>query len=80
MDEIRNKLQDIIRDIFDDPSIVLHNETTAKDVEGWNSLTHIMIVVTVEGEFGVQFETAEVSELKNVGDFVDLIQKKLKNR
>jgi acyl carrier protein len=80
MDEIRNKLQDIIRDIFDDPHIVLHNETTAKDVEGWNSLTHIMIVVTVESEFGIQFETAEVSELKNIGDFVELIQKKLKNK
>jgi len=77
MDEIRDKLQDIIRDILEDSSIILHNQTTAKDVEGWNSLTHIIIVVTVENKFDIQFETAEVSELKNVGDLVALIQKKI---
>ena len=59
------------------PSIVLGPETTADDVAGWDSINHITIVVEAERRFGIKFQTAEIEELKNVGDFVRLIKTKL---
>lgn len=77
MAEISEKLQNVFRDVFENADIVLRDEMTAKDVEGWDSLAHILLVVAVENDFGVTFETAEISELKNVGEFIKLIQSKL---
>lgn len=77
MAEISEKLQNVFRDVFENADIVLRDEMTAKDVEGWDSLAHILLVVVVENDFGVTFETAEISELKNVGEFIKLIQSKL---
>jgi acyl carrier protein len=77
MKEVTEKLQNVFRDVFDNPDIVLRDDMTAKDVEGWDSLNHILLVVAVETDFGITFETAEISELKNVGDFIKLIQRKL---
>jgi len=77
MDEIKENLQNIFRDVFDDPSIILHDEMSAKDIEEWDSLTHIQLIVTTEQQFGIQFMTAEIAELKNVGEFLKLIKKKI---
>jgi acyl carrier protein len=77
---IIDRLQPVFRDVFDDESLVLSSEMTAKDVDGWDSLTHVQLIVAVESEFDIEFQTAEISELKNVGDFINLIQKKLKNK
>lgn len=77
MSEIKERLQNIFREIFDDSSIILKDEISAKDIEEWDSLTHVQLIVAVESEFHVNFETAEISELKNVGDFISLIRKKL---
>jgi len=71
-----SKLQEIFHDIFDDNTIVLSRETTANDIEGWDSFTHINIIVTCENEFGVKFNLSEIANLKNVGNLVDLIEKK----
>jgi len=70
------KLQDIFRDFFDDEDIVLTNETTADDIDGWDSLTHVQLIVAVEKAFSVKFSTVEVMKLKNVGEFAALIEKK----
>lgn len=75
--EIIGRLQPVFRDVFDDESIVLSEAMSARDVDGWDSLTHVQLIVAVESEFNVDFETAEISELKNVGDFINLIKKKL---
>lgn len=75
--EIYSKLTDIFRDIFDEEGLVLRPEMTAADVEEWDSFNHINLIVATEARFGVKFQTAEVESLKNVGHFVDLIQKKL---
>jgi acyl carrier protein len=80
MDETRDRLQNIFRDVFDDLSIILQDEMSAEDIEEWDSLTHIQLIVSVENEFCVEFETAEIVELKNVGDFITLIQKKIRNK
>ena len=76
-DEILADLTEIIGDVLDQPDIALTRDTVAADVPGWDSVNHINIVVGAEIRFRVKFRTAELDEIKNVGDFVDLIAKKL---
>jgi acyl carrier protein len=57
--------------------LVLTPELTARDVEGWDSLTHILLVVAVEQKFGIKFNTGEIDALENVGQFIDLIERRL---
>jgi acyl carrier protein len=77
MNDVQDRLADTIRDVFDDPTLQINRETTAADVEGWDSLTHINLIVAVEKEFRVRFTTAEVTSLKNVGDLIDAVGRKL---
>ena len=73
---ILDALTEIFRDVFDDPGLTLTPETTAEDIKEWDSVNHINIIVAAEARFNVKFKTAEVEELKNVGDFVRLIHKR----
>jgi acyl carrier protein len=73
---IYEKLTDVFHNVFDDNSFALSPELTASDIEDWDSLTHIRLVLSVERAFGVKFSAAEVGSLKNVGEFVSLIQSK----
>lgn len=68
------KLTQVFHDVFDDDSIVVTPELTADDVDEWDSLAHIRLVVAVEKKFGMKFSAAEVGELKNVGELVTLIE------
>lgn len=70
------QLQTIFRDVFDDDDITISRETTAKDVEGWDSVQHVNLMLQIETEFSVRFSTAEMAYLKNVGDLADLLAKK----
>lgn len=70
------QLTDIFRDVFDDDDLVVTPVMTAADVEEWDSLNHIRLVLSIEKSFGLRFSAAEVGHLKNVGEFVDLIQSK----
>ncbi|MCD7768953.1 MAG: acyl carrier protein [Oscillospiraceae bacterium] len=72
------KLTKIFRDLFDNDSIVLTPETTAKDVEGWDSLAHITLIVTIERTFKMKFKMKEVSSMKNVGQMVAIIESRSK--
>jgi acyl carrier protein len=78
--DIKTRLQNVFRNVFDDESIELFDEMSAKDIEEWDSLTHVQLIVATEKEFKLKFRTAEVSELKNVGEFIRLIGKKLENK
>jgi acyl carrier protein len=71
------QLTSIFHDLFDDDSIVLTPETTAADIEDWDSFNHINLIVAVEAKFGIKFKTAELDELHNVGHLVHLIEHKL---
>jgi len=75
--QILEKLTAIIHDALDDQKLVLTPETTAADVPAWDSVAHINIVVATEMGFGIKFKTAELEQLRNVGDFVSLIEQKL---
>ena len=70
------KLTEIFHDVFDDETIVATPELTADDVDEWDSLAHIRLVLAVEKKFGLKFSAAEVGRLKNVGEFASLIQSK----
>ena len=76
MDEtdIYAKLTPVFHDVFDDDSINVTPELTAKDVDGWDSLTHIRLILTVEKAFKVKFSTPEIGKLEKVGDLVALIK------
>lgn len=76
-EEIKNSLLVIFRDVLDNDSIVLLRETTAEDVEEWDSLAHINIIVAIEKEFKIKFDLIDIKPLKNVGDLIDLIQRKI---
>lgn len=72
-DETLERVQGIFQDVFDRPGLVVTRESNAASVDGWDSLTHINLVVAVEQEFDLRFALAELQELKNVGDMIDLI-------
>lgn len=75
--QIYAQLTAIFHDLFDDDSIALTPETTAADIEDWDSFNHINLIVAVEARFGVKFRTAELEGLHNVGHLVKLIEEKL---
>lgn len=75
-ESVRQKLNPIFQDIFDDESLEVSDGMTAADVDGWDSLSHINLIVAVEKAFQIKLTTAEVRGLNNVGDFVSLIEKK----
>lgn len=76
-DQIREKLTSIFRDVLDDDTVVLTPQTTADDIEDWDSANHINIVVATEAAFGVRFKSAEIEELSNVGEFIEMIERKM---
>lgn len=74
--QLRSRLTRTFEDVFGEHGLVLHDTMTADDVEQWDSLTHIDLIVAVEREFGVKFTTGEVTKLRNVGDLIALIRGK----
>jgi acyl carrier protein len=76
--EVRTRLNKVFCDVFDDDSIKISDAMIAKDVEGWDSMMHVDLVVAVEREFGIKFTTKEVNNLANVGDFIHLIDSRIR--
>lgn len=74
--QIYDALTQVFRDVFDDDDIVLTPETTADDIDGWDSQAHVNLTVAAEVRFDVRFRTAELESLHNVGEFVRLIRDK----
>ena len=72
-EEVYNKLSGVFKDVFDDESLVINDNTTSSDVEGWDSLEHINLIVSIEKEFGIKFNMSEVTSMHNVGEMVDII-------
>jgi acyl carrier protein len=76
-EEIKPRLTEIFQDVLDNSSIVLTRETTADDIEEWDSLSQISLLVAIEKEFKIKLDLNEVKQLQNVGDMLDLIGRKI---
>ncbi len=74
--EIIEKLNGVFSDVFDE-KIVVTPQTTASDIEDWDSLTHITLISEVEDAFNVKFSMKEVMGMQNVGEMIDIIQKRI---
>ena len=74
MDSIYERLNTVFRDFFDDDDIELDADTTADDIDDWDSLNHITLMSAVEDEFGLRFTMGEVSGMKNVGEMAEIIK------
>lgn len=72
-EDVYEKLNGVFRDVFDDEDITVNDATTADDIEDWDSLEHINLVVAVEKCFGIKFTMGEVTGMKNVGEMADII-------
>ena len=73
-ERVLKEVENIFRDILDEESLNLRRETTANDIDGWDSLTHIQLIVAIEKHFKVKFSSKEILSWKNVGELLDSLQ------
>ena len=76
-DEILNDITSVFHEVLDDFDLVLSESDTADDVDDWDSLSHIMIVVGIEKKFNIKFLTSDISKWKNISDMIDSIESNL---
>lgn len=74
--KLLKEINPIFQDIFDDENIKIKFSTSAKDIEEWDSLSHIRLICELEKKLKIRFKSSEINETKNIGDFIDLIIKK----
>ena len=72
-EDVFERLTEVFKDVFDDETIELHDETTADDIDEWDSFEHINLIVAVEEEFSFKMPMGKVVAMKNVGEMVDII-------
>ena len=73
---IKEKLQSVFVDVFDDEDLRISNSTNSDDIEEWDSLNHIALVLSIEKCFNIRFITGEVQSLKDVGEMIELLEEK----
>lgn len=72
-EEIFKRLNEVFQDVFDDETIEVNDDTTAEDIDDWDSLEHINLIAAIELQFGMKFTMGQVVTMKNVGEMVDII-------
>ena len=77
MNDRMDRLTEVFREVFEDDDLQITRATTAADVEGWDSLMHVTLIVNVEKAFGVRFSSSQVAGLKDVGELLDIIDAKV---
>jgi acyl carrier protein len=76
-EEIFEKINEVFRDVFEDDDITVTDETTADDIDDWDSLEHINLINAIEEEFDIKFNMGQIVSMKNVGEMVDIIMEKI---
>ena len=76
-EEIYEQLNEVFRDVFDDDTIEVNDQTTSRDIEDWDSLEHINLIAAIETQFGIKFTMGQVVTMKNVGEMVDIISSQI---
>lgn len=79
LDQIKTELTAIVRKVFDDPLLTIRDDMTAADVEGWDSLSHITLIVSIERSFHIKLTLAEIQRLNNLGALIGLIHQKVQS-
>jgi acyl carrier protein len=79
-DQIAVDVAQIIRDVLELPELAITDDTSAENIEAWDSFNQVNIVVAVEAKFGIKFRTAEIESLRNVGSLLTLVAEKLKRK
>ncbi|OGX23540.1 MAG: acyl carrier protein [Omnitrophica WOR_2 bacterium GWF2_38_59] len=74
--DIKERLNKVFKDVFDDDSLEINETMTAEDVDMWDSLMHITLIVAIEREFGIKFNTSDVNSLENVGSLIEKIKER----
>ncbi len=77
MMDVKHKLYNLIRKVFDQPDLEISTDTTANDVDGWDSLSHAVLISAVESVFGISFSRKEIMTIRNVGEMAACIHEKL---
>lgn len=77
-EEVYAKLLPVFKDVFDDRRIKINDDTISTDIVGWDSLAHIQLITAVQDEFGIEFAVEDVANMKNVGELVNLVLKKVR--
>jgi acyl carrier protein len=75
-----DRINQVFQQVFNDDELTVDRPTTADDVEGWDSIMHVTLLVNIEKTFGIKFTSSEVASLKNVGELTDLVDKRLEVR
>ena len=78
--ELQQRLNDVFCEVFDDDTIRITPETTANDIDGWDSLSHINLILAIESEFGITFSQKQLLTFRNVGDLMASIESKVGGR
>ena len=76
MNNTLERLNEVFREVFDNEELMVSAETTARDVEGWDSLMHVTLIVNVEKAFQARFTSSEIAGMKNVADLIQLIERR----
>lgn len=76
-DALLQEVEAVFRDVFEDDELKISAETKAEDVDGWDSLMHVSLMINVERVFGVKFSASQVASLKDVGELVNLLESRL---
>lgn len=76
-EEIYEQLNEVFRDVFDDDTIEVNDQTTSRDIEDWDSMEHINLIAAIETQFGMKFTMGQVVTMKNVGEMVDIISSQI---
>jgi acyl carrier protein len=79
-DNLLGEIQEVFRDVFDDPNIKIARDSSSDNVPDWDSLAHINLMMAVQKKFKVKFTLSDMSHLKNIGDLVDLVERKMAQR
>lgn len=73
LEQVVRKVTEIFRNEFSDPELIITNDLTASDIDGWDSLTHMLLVSALESSFNVKFKLKELNKMRNVGDLINFI-------
>lgn len=73
---IEERVNKVFRTVFENPNISVNDTTTAEDIEGWDSITHLTLITSIESEFGISFTGFEIMGMQNVGDMIRLVAQK----